>query len=793
MVDGDKDAGEEALRYLSRSAEVPGDVGVQCMELVAKPRIFVKPPIVFMPGKDKSKDAEKKKESERIAAVIQEKQDLQDGIVSGLLRESSPAKAWLAKQLHQCSNNLAFEDIYSIGNGAANGIATVVLDPSAWSSNDLRDACEKDVFQLYLAKLLEAGDEHNGRALKGIARLLAADAEKLHELMDDKCFDSVLKCLDDRNPIEVRSQATLATAKYLEVSDKGQKTLINYVTTRVERQQNEDLVLAFSAAAGVFPVAPSIASALFLTKGFLESLIPLVEKKAKSEKVEQATLNMLNAACVDTACREAISKHCTRWLQHVLDTGKGRRSGVAAVILAKCQGPSSQNGTEMASKTQADLHVDGLVSKLKVMMADESPEAIQNAIEGLAYASVRPKVKDQLAKDKEFLSAFLEILKTRSVPGSPTAFGGLTLIDNLTCYLPTLSEEQKRISQLKAYANASKPSVQPDPLDENDVVTERCKAVVNAGAISTLVDISKKLSPGSIGIVFNILLSLSRSQPLRATIAQQGGVRLLLQNYTAVTGTSTTEVQARRTAAHALARILVKVDPTLVFPSSGSVSLTSAIRPLVSLLTEDPALATEGPRDLLPTFEALMSLTNLASAPSSGAAETIIRLAFPTVGDLLLNKNERVQRAATELVCNLVTCPAGVELYADESKAAARRMHILLAMADVDDKETQRAAGGALANLTQFEGAVEAILAQERGVEILLRLCESDNDDGQIVHRGVVCIMNIVSFEDPIAQRAIEKVKELGGFDILKAVAQGFQHNEQILACAMQALKVLVA
>lgn len=789
----DQDAGKEALAYLSRSAQVPGDVAAECMELVTKPRAVAKPPSTMGAGNYKNLDIKKRKEEARIAAMIQESQEIQDGIISGLLRESSAAKVWLAKKLDQCSTNLAFKDLYGIGNGTANGIATVVLDPSAWSSEDVRETCEKDIFQLYLAKLLEVGDEYNGRALNGIARLLAADAEKLHGFMDEMCLDAVLTCLDDRGPIEVRSKATLATAKYLEVSDSAQEMLVSFVTTRIARQHNEDLVLAFSAAAGVFPVAPTIASTLFLTKGFLESLIPLVEKKAKSEKVEHATLNMLNAACIDTACREAIGKHCTRWLQHVLDAGKGRRPGIAAVVLAKCQGSSIRNGNEKASKTQDDAHVDGLVSKLEIMMAENSPEAIQSSIEGLAYASVKPKVKDQLAKNQGFLIAFLGILKSHSAPGSPIAFGGLTLIDNLTRYLPNLSEEQKRISQLKAYANASKPSTQADPLDEEDAVTKRCKAVVDAGAISVLVGISKTLSPGSIGIIFNILLSLSRTQSLRGTIAQQGGVRLLLQNYTAITGTSTTEVQTRHTASHALARILVKVDPALVFPPSGAISLTSAIRPLVSLLSEDPALATEGPRDLLPTFEALLSLTNLASIPSSGAAENIIRLAFPTIEDLLLNSNERIQRAATELVCNLITCPAGVELFADESKAAARRVHILLAMADVDDEETRKAAGGALASLTQFEGAVKAILARERAIEILLGLCEGDDQEGQIVHRGVVCIMNIVCIEDPIAQAAIEQVKELGGLDILKAAAQDFQENEQILSCAVQALRALVA
>lgn len=752
----DEEAGNEALRYLSRSAEVPRDVAKECMELVMKLR-HVK---------------------------IRE---LQDGIFAGLLRESPAAKAFLAKTLHGCTDSSLFEEIYELGDGAANGIAAVVLDPSAWSTEATREACERDMFQLYLAKLLEVGDDHDGRALKGIARLIAADAEKLHGYVDRDCFDLILCCLDDRNSIQVRSQATLATAKYLELSgDVGQQTLVQFVKTRVARQYNEDLVLAFSAAAGVFPIAPSIASALFLTQGFVPALIPLLEKKAKSEKVEQAALDMLSAACIDSGCREAIRKHCTYWLQQILKNRKGQRPGVAAVILAKLQGPSHQSdGTNAQDKAQTQ-GVDDLVPRLKRMMG-ESEESKQSSIEGLAYASVQPKVKDQLAKDKDFLESLLQTLKD-SPPGSSLIFGGLTLLDNLTRWLPDLSDEQKRMSQLKAYANASKAASKADTLDEAPAVTERCLAVVNARSIPVLVGLSKHLSPNSTSIVSNILSSISRVKQARGTIAQQGGVKLLLQNYTRITGSSTSDILSRRTAAHALARILISVDYSLVFPASRSIPLTSAIGPLLSLLTDDPALAIDGPRDLLPTFEALLALTNLASDPSGGPSEAIIRQSWKTVEDLLLSSNTLVRRGATELLCNLVNCSKGVELFADESSTAVRRLHILLAMADVEDMETRKAAGGALASVTQFEGAVKAILAKERGVEILLSLCEDDDED--IVHRGVVCIMNLAGIEGEVGREAREKVKEQGGIKTLMAVNQQTR-NLDIRELSTQTVKAL--
>ena len=719
-------------------------------------------------------------------------EDVQDGIVAGLLREAPAAKIALAKKLHDKVTMITFEDIFRLGDASSNGMIDVLLDPAAWSTEAVREECEKDVFQLYLAKLIQVGDEENGRAMKGIARLLAADTERLHILLDGETFDVILSSLDNRNTVQVRSQAVLVTAKYLEATgDSGQKILTQFVISRVARQRNEDLVLAFSAAAGVFPVATSPASTLFLTEGFIQGLIPLLEKKAKSEKVELAALDMLSAACIDSACRDAIKKHCTSWLQHILATGKDKRPGLAAVILAKIQGPSSQ-ATSSTAKIAAEEKnaAEDLVPRLKSMMVEDPLDSNQSSIEGLAYASVRPKVKEELAKDPEFLRKSLKNLR-HSPPGSAMSFGGLALIDNLTRYLPTLSEEQKQITQLKAYANASKSAHRADPLDEDAAVTERCTAIVHAGAISVLVGVSKNLSPNSTHTVIKILLSLSRTSSLRGTIAQQGGVRLLLQCYTLIRGSSNSDAEARRTAAHALARILISVDPSLVFPSSGSMPLTSAVRPILSLLAEDSSSMNQGSRDLLPKFEALLALANLASVPSSGAAECVIRQAYPQIEDLLLSKNAMVQRAATQLVCNLVTCSLGVELFADESSAAAKRMHILLAMADVEDVATRSAAAGALAVVTEFEGAVKTILARDRGMEVILDLIRDESGDSGIVHRACFCVMNAVCQDSETGKGAKEKVKDLGGIEALNKIMIEYKDDSLITQCAGQALQAL--
>ncbi|KAL8894778.1 MAG: hypothetical protein Q9192_004061 [Flavoplaca navasiana] len=737
VLEQDEQAGKEALSYLNRSAQVPADVATECLDLVVKTK------------KIKSKE-------------------IQDGMVAGLVRESVAAKSALAKLLLDGST-AAFEQVYDIGDKSASCIVEIVQQPSAWLKQSDREKVEADVFQLFLAKLLAVGHDDDGRALKGIARLLATDEGRLHPFIDEEIFDAILCSLDYREPAEVRSQATLVTAKYLELSgEKGQTYLVRFIPSRITKGHGEDLVLAFSAAAAVFPLVPTQAAALFLTEGFLPSLIPLLDKKNESAKVEQAALSMLSAACLDSSCRAAIKKHCLPWLRLVMDKGQHDRPGLAAVVLAKALDPTVPAKDNKSNDTQERNEVNDLVPMFKKLLADPLQENKQSSIEGLAYASTQPSIKEDLIGDRLFLARLMDSLKASHL-GAATIFGALTLIDHLTRYLPVLSEEQKKMNQLKAYANASKSEAKPDPLEEDSAVSRRCKAVVEAGAVTTFIAISDRLSPVSTAVVANIMLSLTRTPALRGIIAQQGGARLLLTKYTAVTGVSATDKQARFAMAHALARILISIDPTLVFPAAGSPPLTSATRPIISLLKDNDAEVSEGPRDLLPTFEALLALTDLASTPSEEATVVIIRQTLGVLEDLLLSNNKMIQRAATELVCNFMTSPAGVEVFADESKAAARRLHILLALADVEDSATRRAAGGALGTLTCYDGVVKGIVAKERGMEILLELCTDENHE--IVHRGLVCIDNIAQMQEPAGRQAREKLEGIDAVSTLREIA----------------------
>ncbi|KAG5928278.1 hypothetical protein E4U42_000936 [Claviceps africana] len=685
----------------------------------------------------------------------------------------------------------------------------------------------EDQTLLVFARLMEGGQEDKAtcRELDQLTKLLNDDADAQQKdkayksicgVIDSDCVDTVLCYLDMRQPDIVRGHATFTTSAYLKAAgEEGAKNLSAFFFERVQRGTYDDYIVAFCVAAASFPIVPDLTAQLFLSEGFLSSLGPLMRREWKSRKVETACLEMLNAACMNSVCRDAVQKYCVEWLEEVVDqdptgvtAGPKREPAVqgeggsismrrhsqqvqhlAAVILAKLKAvPSkvSEADPSQARVEQASASIEDLSDLFTNMLLREDEQDRdadkQYSVEGLAYASIQPKIKESVARNKALLKKLVETLTT-ALPRSPATYGALSVFVNLTRYRPALTDEQQKMSQLKAYADAEGRLAGPDVLDDDEHVAERCQAVFDAGIIPVLVTHSKNGSPASLGLIISIIHSIAVTKSLRGPLAQQGAVKLLVGGWTAIPESDTAN---RRTAAQALARILISTNPALVFGGNRSNPVNAAIRPLISILPPDPAAET---RDLLPTFETLMALTNLASLDDDSTRANIIRLAWSHIEEQLLSSNSLVAKAAVELVCNLMQAPEGVALYADGSLQAGTRLHILLALADAEDEATRSAAGGALASLTGFESVVRYVVQRERAVKVLLGMC-NDASPG-LRHRGAVTVHNLVMAEGEAGQLARDKVVAEGGVEALKQCLRQSRQPE-VVQVTVEALKAVL-
>lgn len=217
---------------------------------------------------------------------------------------------------------------------------------------DLATMSREDQTLLLFARLMEGGqeDDETVRDLSALTKLLNEDPEaskssrSITTVIDEDCVDTILGYLDMRNSDLVRGHATLTTSAYLKAAgDDGSQKLRNFFQERVKRGTYDDYIVAFCVAATIFPIVPDLTSELFLSEGFLSSLGPLMRRKWKSRKVETACLEMLNAACMNAACREAVQKYCIEWLEEVVDQDPD--DAVRSMYAHNIDGPHADEGS----------------------------------------------------------------------------------------------------------------------------------------------------------------------------------------------------------------------------------------------------------------------------------------------------------------------------------------------------------------------------------------------------------------------------------------------------------------
>ncbi len=672
-----------------------------------------------------------------------------------------------------------------------------------------------DEFLVVLAGLMEGGQKDKGAAqtLAALTQLLSREDDRvpptgpqLAKKLDEDCFDTLMSYCDMRQDSVVRGHGTMALSAYLKAAqEQGIKQLKAFFYRRVKKGTYDDYIMAFSAASCTFPLVPDTSAELFLSEGFVCSLGPLMKREWKSRKVEYACLDMLNTACMNAKCRESIKEHCTEWLDDVVSeevpneeikeeemglTGKDDPmqqrlhtpivKNLAAVVLAKLQ---STPAAPSDSKIQvATTDMDELADRFTHNLTMKEETIRQSSIEGLAYASLCPQIKEKLVSSPEFLRNLVQFMQNAQAM-SPSTYGALVILVNLTSYLPRLDEKQKKITELRNYASGAKMSPYEDPLNLAPHVDERCRAVFKAGIVPVLASHSFAGSVNSLKLVASILLSLSSLKDLRGRLVQEGAVKCLLFCFQKLPAE---DKEGKKIAAQALARILISTNPIHVFGGSNPHPLHSAIPPLVELLHLDPDSEY---RDMLLPFEGLLALTNLASIEDDAKA-AIVRQAWEQIDELVLNSNTYVSRAATELICNLIIEPSAVAKFCDGTAKAKERLLVLLALTDSQDAGTRLAAGGAVAQLTQYDVGVNSVLelADYKGAKFIVKMLSGEEEEMR--HRGAMCVLNCLEAPGDAGKKGLIEMKETEAAEALKDCLKQSKSQEVIEIC-VHALKHL--
>ncbi|KAK7058468.1 SWI5-dependent HO expression protein 4 [Paramarasmius palmivorus] len=588
------------------------------------------------------------------------------------------------------------------------------------------------------------------------------------------------------------------------------------ILARLEETNEENLLVGISFLTALFQVDWQSASAIFTQATVLELVMDSIEFKP-SPQLSLNVAQLLSQACGYKPSRTHISEEAISWLErsrNSQDTALRAAASIALIKLTKGRAADRASDPTAAALETKEVVDDGLVEAMKKLVIDRDSDSssLSDAIEGLAYTSTDPTVKEDISKDTSFLKQLFSLVPKQkaAAPDANSAllYGIVVMISNLCAHRPQLTEEQKQIEKLRKMAkNNSGGTDAASALDDDDKVKERIKRVVAAGALEVLVAaVLMTDTPGIRLIVGKAFLDIVTDKENRGKVLQHGGAKVLMMiikksmSSTVPPSKSAKDVEldeAYLPPVQALAKLAITSSPVQVFgPDAGA--LYDAIRPL-SLMLQHPS-ATQ-----LQRFESLMALTNLASAnPESATRVADSKGLLNRVEFLLLDDHPLVQRAAVELICNLIV---GSDKVYETYASSKSKLQIILALSDAEDLQTRLAASGALATLLSLPKACQELLSlqqeRHRVLPILTQLIDpSSATDGEpasethpgLVHRGVICTRHfILGIENNADLDVIRKeAQEAGLVSALGKIVKDSSVGPEIVRPAVEALKVLL-
>ncbi|KAH9044764.1 P-loop containing nucleoside triphosphate hydrolase protein [Lactarius pseudohatsudake] len=547
--------------------------------------------------------------------------------------------------------------------------------------------------------------------------------------------------------------------------DIGTQALIRIfspiVQARIAEIEETDVLAGLSFLTALFQVDWQAASNIYQQEAVITSMNDILDLYP-SGPVSREAARLLSQAYGHKVCRTSHTTEVSRWLEAAAHQKNDiQLRATAAVAIVKLSRGVGADALSESTETPPRGTSSDLVGLLKEILSEEDQDSSTDVVEGLAYMSVDPSVKEELSKDSAFLTKLLSFVPARrkapttllDAPSHSLVYGILNIIYNLSVYQPPLSPEQEQIMKLRRMAKPTATGSRDlghDILEDEQHVRERGRKLVKNGALNVLVSATRLAdSQGIRHLSGRVLLNLSVDKENRGKILQSGGARTLVE----IIRKSFSEPNASQgrqaeidvsslESIQALAKLAITSSPTQVFgPDPGAIY--DAIRPFATLLTHEAS-------SLLQRFEAIMALTNISSQSAEAASRVakadglITKIEF-----LMLEDHVLIRRAATELTCNLVAGSDSIfERYSD-GNAAKSKLHILVALSDVEDLPTRLAASGALAGLTSSPNACRSLYELERDNRRIFSIFktlidpsspESDTrapPDPRMLHRGV--------------------------------------------------------
>uniref|UniRef100_F1KS65 Protein unc-45 A n=1 Tax=Ascaris suum TaxID=6253 RepID=F1KS65_ASCSU len=397
----------------------------------------------------------------------------------------------------------------------------------------------------------------------------------------------------------------------------------------------------------------------------------------------------------------------------------------ALMGLCKCASAGGDDASRQTMQEGSTLKLAQTCKKFLLDINRYSVDVRRFACEGLSYLSLDADVKEWIAEDPLLLQALLSLAKTA---GSLCVYTLASIYVNLTNSYekPKIDEELVKLAQ---FAKHHVPETHPK--DTDDCVERRVRLLVKDGATAACVAVSKTESKNALELLARAMLAFTEFKDLRGQILSEGGAKLLLR----LTKEATPEGKIK--AAHAIARLGSEADPTIAFPGQRAYEV---VKPLAELLHPD----IEG----RPNYDALLTLTNLASVSDSIRRRIIKEKVIPKAEEYwFMTDHKHLRAAAAELFLNLLFCE---EFFKHTIEPGTDKLKLWVLYAAEEDERLAMASSAGFAILTGDEQACRRIIDEIKSwPEVIKEICMAENNE--IQRRGLMGVANMVESCEKVA------------------------------------------
>ncbi|CAG8464345.1 8833_t:CDS:2 [Diversispora eburnea] len=538
-------------------------------------------------------------------------------------------------------------------------------------------------------------------------------------------FSSVLRGTSSKSQ-KIKPLSLLILTKLHEHSCKNnlldlfKKSSSNIILDWLNSTEKNVKLDGYHSLEALFQISHELGSNILLKDGVMEDIMDCIE--FEPDEVQISITELLSVACAQKNSRALVITHCQKYLTTLMTNKNQKLKTLAAVILTKIMLNEKSSDDINNNKNNDDDNKIKVIDENEEFLIDLFENMVLNnqndvgirinAIEGLAYSSLKSTMKEMISYHPTLLLEIYKLIQDSEKTNNTLFYGVAIILSNITSYKKKLSETEEKYLRLKKMAGESSSNLEPDPLDNDEYVINRCKQVMNSGVIKPLIIMLKSNSQVIRQLITKIFLNLATDQNNRGKIVQQESKESMLN------------------VIHTLAKIAITMDPNLAFRGERSSDL---VRPFLILCQSESELC---------QFEALMALTNLSGVDDEIRKKIFESKGIPIIENLQLSDNFMIRRAATEFLCNMMFFEPVFNLYSESEE----KIKILVALSESEDFATKRAASGALAILSIDPESCQSIMKRSYGIDVLKALLIDQSEELQ--HRSLEIIKNMTKVDN---------------------------------------------